>query len=116
MSNSPPAPPVLAIALLALGALSCASGSGGGGTLYGADFPTEQEVERIENTPPPEAVFDADLRQVHEWVLEATAPERIEAHLVSASPLGTAIGVSHRKDPDEAWGHYVVLIVSVAND
>ncbi len=74
-----PAPSALPFTLLAFLALGCASGAGGRGTVDAADFPTEQEVERIENAPPPETVFHADLRQVHEWVLEAVVPKRIEA-------------------------------------
>ncbi|MFQ5417861.1 MAG: hypothetical protein ACE5FL_12545 [Myxococcota bacterium] len=93
MSNASPAPPVLAIVPLALGALSCASASGGGEAVSGGVFPSQREVERIENAPPPEAVFDADLRQVDEWILEAAVPKRIDARRwVERTPWGSFLG------------------------
>ncbi len=93
MSSPLPAPSALPIALLALLALGCASGSGGRGTVDESDFPTEQEVERIENAPPPETLFHTDLRQVHEWVLEAAVPKRIEAsRWVERSAWGKLLG------------------------
>ena len=73
------APCALPITLLAILAFGCASGSGGRESVDEGDFPTEREIERIENAPLPETVFHTDLRQVREWRLEAAVPKRIEA-------------------------------------
>ena len=76
--------PFLCFAALILGfaaliASGCATRSGGGGVIKGGKFPSQQELERIEGTPPPVAIFDQDLRRVDDWSVETEGPRRIEA-------------------------------------
>ena len=61
-----------------------------------------------------QASSSALRREVRGWYGETSALEEFEfpPELVSSSRLETAIGVSHAKDPDAAWGRYIVLIVS----
>ncbi len=63
------------------------------------------------------ASASALTRDVQGWYAETSELDefRFPEELVNASRLGTAIGVAHRKDPDAAWGHYVVVVVSVAD-
>ncbi len=89
---------VLLGALLVLGSqtLGCQSGGGSGragGRVYGAQFPSEAEVRRIEAAPPPSSVFDEDLRNAPEWVHQAAAPDLIAAaHWLDESPWSRVLG------------------------
>jgi hypothetical protein len=51
---------------------------------------------------------------VNTWYLETSDLESVEFpdETLSSKRLGIAIGVAHRKDPDAAWGRYVVLGVN----
>ena len=56
-------------------------------------------------------------RKVRGWYGETSELEAFQFpdELLSTPKLGTAIGVAHLKDPDQAWGRYVVMIVSVTD-
>ena len=93
MSIPRPPPSALRIVLPTLVALGCATGSGSPETASNGQFPTEQEVARIENAPLPESVFRSDLRQAHEWRIEANIPARIEPRRwVERSAWGELLG------------------------
>lgn len=79
MSIAPPPLSALRIVLPVLLALGCASPASSPEAPSDGKFPTEQEVDRIENTPLPDNVFRSDLRQAHEWRLESKIPKRIES-------------------------------------
>ena len=56
-------------------------------------------------------------RRVSTWYGETSDLETLEfpEEYLSAPRLGTAIGVSHRKKPDAAWGRYVVMMVTTTH-
>jgi hypothetical protein len=84
-----------------------------------------QSADDVGRGETPELVLDDLLqtsvtalsREVGGWYADASELDDFEfpKELLSAPRLGIAIGVSHRKEPDEAWGHYVVLILSVTH-
>ena len=84
-----------------------------------------QSAERVAGGDDPQYAMDDLLeqsaqtltRQVSGWYSETSdlADFEFPQELIDAPSLGTAIGVSHVKGPDEAWGRYAVMIVSVTH-
>lgn len=83
-----------------------------------------QAAERVSRGEEAKYVMDDLLEQsvdtlqsnVSGWWAETSALEDFEfpQELIDAPVLGTAIGVSHRKGPEDAWGRYLVVVVSVS--
>ena len=71
----------LQVALATGLALGCATGTDGrgSGTVYGENFPSEQELARFENAPLPDEIFSVDLRDAREWAIEGSVPNYISA-------------------------------------